>query len=201
MALSLDGLRRMNLLDSPSTLVVPGALYWLVYSLDTAVDLRALREILGPMPYLVVIADGWQDKDVAVVPIRIDRTTPSGKTVGGVFTESVRDVAVGLDLTFLGLGVGPRIGGGAYCRLKFVKLDTAGDRRSLEAKAQELIAAAQGAVEVKQPVEQAVTRAVSSVTSTVQQAGGTVFGTLKLVLWVALIGGAIWLYLQVRKGK
>lgn len=213
MSFTSADLRRANLLAMPSTQLQAGAVYLLAFraagepdpakvapqiaalSIPAAGALPDLRAV-GGVGGQVGIPGGF-GQAIQVRGAGSDGKAGPSTSSAGTLLERIRSFDAGLHLTIAGLGIGPAIGGGAHLELEAaVAADAPGLSGSLADKLGQLLAATKDSGALRSPV----TKALDTVTHTVGGTVGDVFDTLKLILVLAIVAGAVYLYLQARKG-
>ena len=204
MPLSVPDLTRANLLDSPSSCLDTGAVYWLVYATDNPVmDLGAVYDAVNAQqPALLALGGATSTSAGVAVPVKLLASAPT--CVVDSVVDPIRELDLGTDLTLFGLGIGPRIGAGAVLRLTFVVPGnlggmSAGGAAAATAKAgSEVLATANASGQLAANSS----RAANIIAKTKQAAGGaasSVFGDLKFILIAALVVILLYFFVQLRK--
>lgn len=193
--LTAPDLTRQNLLDSPSAALRPGAVYWLVYATDNAVDLGDVADaITAATSDLAAIGGGSQTADGVVVPVRI-ASRPRTVIVDSLM-DPIRELDIGTDLTLFGLGFGPRIGGGAVLHLQFlVPADLQGAGAvGVTNQGAEVLGAAASTGQLGTPLARGIASVTRATTSTVS----STFSSLKLVAILLIVAAALYFLTKLK---
>lgn len=193
--LSAPDLTRQNLLDSPSAALRPGAVYWLVYATDNAVDLVAVADSINAATTdLYPIGGSSQTAAGVVVPVKLASAPLT--VIVDTLVDPIRELSIGTDLTLFGLGFGPRIGSGAVLHLQFmVPADLQGAAAvGVPNQGAEILGAAASTGQLGTPLARGLATVKRATTTTVS----STFSTLKLVAILLIVAAGLYFLTKLK---